>query len=458
MKIKGASQRILNAAKTLWRKDGQSRRRVQTSEKPSPSLTEPVTAQDIVTMLATPRNSIASVGDDDLDSLVSEGRSLSDASTNTRSVASMASSSEAAPSEALEPVKSIEDGGSAVDDIEEWLVLTRFHDEAYRQTTLTRHRRLKAIEQEKRKLLREEQKLRQDPLVEVHPAPTASATLESTTGPAVAIKQENISSSPPLPSAFHSAAARRKQKRPHDEMTEAKIEPDENRAKFVRHGSLEHFPSESKHVTLRHPAPPSKGGFMHQDSTDISHRFTRSDQLKDYNSPQRAQQAPDTRYFHIRSWNYDNVVTAQNTNVWLTQKSNEALLVEAFTKSRRVILFFSVNHSRAFQGIAKMVSLPGQLGESHQPVLQILISFPGAAHLPTPSWQSALNFPTTEPFAIVWLLKADISHHIVRHLKNPFNRGLPAHVGTDGMEIESHVGEQMFNILHDFARENSNPM
>lgn len=43
---------------------------------------------------------------------------------------------------------------------------------------------------------------------------------------------------------------------------------------------------------------------------------------------------------------------------WATQEKNLALLTEAYHTSRNVLLFFSVNNSRAFQGYARMSSSP----------------------------------------------------------------------------------------------------
>lgn len=60
--------------------------------------------------------------------------------------------------------------------------------------------------------------------------------------------------------------------------------------------------------------------------------------------------APDTRYFMIKSWNHENVVTAMRDGLWATQEKNAALLAEAFQTSRHVVLLFSVNKSVAFQG------------------------------------------------------------------------------------------------------------
>lgn len=66
----------------------------------------------------------------------------------------------------------------------------------------------------------------------------------------------------------------------------------------------------------------------------------------------------DIRYFMIKSWNVENVEIAQRDCTWATQKKNLDNLTEAYKTSRHVILFFSVNNSRAFQGYARMASPP----------------------------------------------------------------------------------------------------
>jgi YT521-B-like domain len=134
-------------------------------------------------------------------------------------------------------------------------------------------------------------------------------------------------------------------------------------SKVVRRRSLERFQIEPQNRTPpRGPANKSEHQTPQSQhkSNDISHRFTRPDLFDDYNAPRRARGVPDTRYFHIRSWNHENVRSAQQDCTWVTQKTNEHVFIEAFEQSRRVILFFSVNNSKSFQGIAQMGSVPGQ--------------------------------------------------------------------------------------------------
>jgi YTH domain-containing protein 1 len=241
-------------------------------------------------------------------------------------------------------------------------VLTGFYDEGYRQKTLARHRRLKAIEEERQQLLREEQqdlerhRVGLDPFSMVPDAPEPTPALE------VSVKQDHSSDSPPPAQAVPAVPSNNNRKRSIEETKDEQSEQSTTPAKISRRRSLERFSIEPLRQTpTRGPVKQSEERTpKQQDSTDISHRFARPDLFDNYAAPRRTQDVPDTRYFHIRSWNYDNVRAAQEDCTWVTQKANERTFTDAFEQSRRVILFFSVNNSKAFQGIAQMASIPGQ--------------------------------------------------------------------------------------------------
>ncbi|MQM03348.1 hypothetical protein Taro_036128, partial [Colocasia esculenta] len=59
------------------------------------------------------------------------------------------------------------------------------------------------------------------------------------------------------------------------------------------------------------------------------------------------------------SCNRENLELSVQQGVWATQRSNEAKLNEAFDSSENVILIFSINRTRHFQGCAKMMSRIG---------------------------------------------------------------------------------------------------
>jgi len=75
----------------------------------------------------------------------------------------------------------------------------------------------------------------------------------------------------------------------------------------------------------------------------------------------------DTRYFIVKSFNEDNVLnciedvspSSSSTmpytllnlqSIWTTQVQNGSVFKEAFETCKNVILVFSINKSRAFQG------------------------------------------------------------------------------------------------------------
>lgn len=97
----------------------------------------------------------------------------------------------------------------------------------------------------------------------------------------------------------------------------------------------------------------------------------------------------------IKSWTAENVEIAQRDvsdltlttfitlchsdacqplkNTWATQKKNLDILTEAYNSCRNVILFFSVNNSRAFQGYVSRFLSPTRSAFQHCcPLLQPL--------------------------------------------------------------------------------------
>ncbi|KAI9741335.1 MAG: hypothetical protein M1834_003052 [Cirrosporium novae-zelandiae] len=139
--------------------------------------------------------------------------------------------------------------------------------------------------------------------------------------------------------------------------------------------------------------------------------------------------AGDSRYFMVKSFNFENVEISQRENTWCTQEHNLKTFLEAFEKSRNVILVFSVNQSRAFQGYARMETQPGA---------------PGVAE---PTWQKKLKWTSTPPFKIRWIAKTQVAFRHVGHLINAYNENHAVLIGRDGQEIEGECGRSLCEIL-----------
>lgn len=64
----------------------------------------------------------------------------------------------------------------------------------------------------------------------------------------------------------------------------------------------------------------------------------------------------NTKYFLIKSNNYENVEIAKKKNAWSTPIGNESRLNRAYYDSNNVLLIFSVRESGKFQGFARLAS------------------------------------------------------------------------------------------------------
>ncbi|CAJ1375692.1 unnamed protein product [Effrenium voratum] len=116
----------------------------------------------------------------------------------------------------------------------------------------------------------------------------------------------------------------------------------------------------------------------------------------------------------------DNVVKSVENNVWATQRKNEPLLIDAFRSCRAVILIFSVSRSGAFQGYARMRSLPGHSRCKADP-------FSGFGRL----------------FDVEWLRLQDVIMPEVSYLRNPLDEGRQVSSARDGQELPYEVGREL---------------
>ncbi|ESZ99365.1 hypothetical protein SBOR_0235 [Sclerotinia borealis F-4128] len=135
----------------------------------------------------------------------------------------------------------------------------------------------------------------------------------------------------------------------------------------------------------------------------------------------------DTRYFIVKSFNEENVIKCIEDGVWTTQAQNGPIFKEAFETCKNVILVFSINKSRAFQGYARMESLPGSIE--------------------VPSWQNSINWESAGAFKVRWLAINSTRFHRIGHLKNSRNENLAVLIGKDGQEIEEGCGSDLLTCM-----------
>lgn len=114
--------------------------------------------------------------------------------------------------------------------------------------------------------------------------------------------------------------------------------------------------------------------------------------------------------------------------VWATQTKNGHVLTSAFANCKNVILFFSINKSRAFQGYARMATAP-------------------SPDTPRPNWMNGIHWDVSPPFRVEWLSTVPVQFSWVGHLKNSYNEDTPVLVGKDGQEIEPRCGRDLLHIM-----------
>lgn len=146
----------------------------------------------------------------------------------------------------------------------------------------------------------------------------------------------------------------------------------------------------------------------------------------------------NTRYFLIKSNNFENVALAQKKGVWSTPRVNEIKLNKAYRECANVLLIFSVAESGRFQGYARLSSEC-----SRDDDLQVDWILP-----PNLSARSLKGV-----FKIDWITKNDLFFTKCAYILNPWNENKPVKVGRDGQEMEPRAGEI---LCRQFEFESSN--
>jgi YTH domain-containing protein 1 len=367
-----------------------------------------------------------------------------------------------------------------IDEIDLWLAMTGYYDKHYRDKVLTRRRRLQEIELERLRLLEEEQEdqrlrghahsatpihasQRLNPLaVAMRPPPSTpnqdlGLRIKDFASKKI-ITPEDIKSSDNVPlkrsvedettdtDTIHQTKVartevhRRTPPRSHlatPQTRHRSASPIRNKKQLERPPRSQSPHSRDVYDRWQPDREADRRGATdrlleeHAGGNDSRGRY---DQRRDsgfstsHPAKQDVQDGP-VRFFLLKSWNYENIATAQREGTWATQTKNEDTFVEAFKTCSHVIFFFSANHSKAFQGYARMQGLPGERGVNQ------------------PSWVKNLHWPTTAPFKLRWIVKEETPYRAVGNLKNPLNENLAIFVGRDGQEIPEKLGHQLCDII-----------
>ncbi|TNV82731.1 hypothetical protein FGO68_gene3030 [Halteria grandinella] len=139
-----------------------------------------------------------------------------------------------------------------------------------------------------------------------------------------------------------------------------------------------------------------------------------------------------TRFFIVKSFNYDSIELSIKNEVWSTSPGPTKKLTNAFKSSDNVILIFSVNESRAFQGFAMMESEP-------DPEIKKELFLSDEA--------SPIQF--ADNFRIRWIVHCNQMFSSFEFLPpNPMNDELPIKQSKNGQELPFKLGNFLVNLIY----------
>ncbi|XKL62181.1 hypothetical protein PGB90_002014 [Kerria lacca] len=164
------------------------------------------------------------------------------------------------------------------------------------------------------------------------------------------------------------------------------------------------------------------------------------DKLKDKNNynPSELELPPKgTRFFVIKSYSEDDVHRSIKYEIWCSTEHGNKRLDDAFndqkTSDGSVYLFFSVNGSGHFCGVARMIS-PVDYGASSSVWAQ-------------DKWKGQ--------FRVRWIYVKDVPNPQLRHIRLENNENKPVTNSRDTQEVPYEKGVSVLKIIHSYSHTTS---
>ncbi|SMN19666.1 similar to Saccharomyces cerevisiae YDR374C PHO92 Putative protein of unknown function [Maudiozyma saulgeensis] len=145
--------------------------------------------------------------------------------------------------------------------------------------------------------------------------------------------------------------------------------------------------------------------------------------------PQYFDIPPDSNFFIIKSFTLEHIQRAYEYNIWSSTHVGNKKLSSCFKSGKsdsKIFLFFSVNGSGKFCGVAEMIS---DLSKD----------------LDTSIWENNSKYGSA--FKIKWLCVRDIENRMFKHLIVPDNQNKPVTNSRDTQILPKEVGISMLNIF-----------
>ncbi|RZF36138.1 hypothetical protein LSTR_LSTR013634 [Laodelphax striatellus] len=147
--------------------------------------------------------------------------------------------------------------------------------------------------------------------------------------------------------------------------------------------------------------------------------------------------AKEARFFVIKSYSEDDIHRSIKYEIWCSTEHGNKRLDEAYrereAKSGQVLLFFSVNGSGHFCGMARMSS-PVDYRSSSSVWAQ-------------DKWKGK--------FKVRWIYVKDVPNAQLRHIRLENNENKPVTNSRDTQEVPPDKGRQVLKVLHQFRHSTS---
>lgn len=152
----------------------------------------------------------------------------------------------------------------------------------------------------------------------------------------------------------------------------------------------------------------------------------------DYNPKVFDLEPKDARYFIIKSYSEDDIYKSIKYSIWCSTNHGNKRLDEAYQQQQQregpLYLFFSVNGSGRFCGMAQMMSA---------------VDFDSSSGVWAQSkWQGE--------FSVKWLYVKDVPNNALRHITLENNEDKPVTNSRDTQEVPSEKGKAVLRIIHQF--------
>lgn len=154
-----------------------------------------------------------------------------------------------------------------------------------------------------------------------------------------------------------------------------------------------------------------------------------------YNPPEMTVNLANARYFVIKSYAEDDIHRSIKYNMWTSTEHGNRRLDQAFKeqKGKPIYLFYSVNGSGHFCGMAQMKSE---------------VDF----HNVTGVWAQD---KWKGRFDVKWLYVKDVPNSQLRHIRLENNENKPVTNSRDTQEIPGEKGKQVVKIMHSYLHTTS---